>query len=165
MGDAPLSVFRKIPPWSGSQVSEEPVPWLCGWSLSGQEPRHWLWQFGLHGLPLVQPGCCTHLGSSDFSGCLFTISGKGYSSCLMDLDVKCLLLSNMWPGSLSSRSGDQNIDLLRTNPAVGALLGSKGPEKKDHPCFEELSVWGGGRHELVISRQCAGLSGEEGEFP
>ena len=82
----------------------------------------------------------------------------------MDLDVKWLLLSNMWAGSLSSRSGNQNIDLLRANPAVGALLGSKGPEKKDHPCFEELSVWGGGRHELVISRQCAGLRGEEGGF-
>ena len=37
---------------------------------------------------------------------------------------------------------DQNTDLLRTNPEAGTLLGSQGPEKKDSPCFDELSVLG-----------------------
>ena len=37
---------------------------------------------------------------------------------------------------------DQNTDLLRTNPKAGTLLGSQGPEKKDSPCFDELSVLG-----------------------
>lgn len=31
MGDTSLFVFRKAMLWSGSQISEEPSPWLRGW--------------------------------------------------------------------------------------------------------------------------------------